>query len=60
MKAKLLVTLAVLAAAGYGGYTYFNKPRKADVLEGASYEGYGRVRYLGDRNAGGDAVSSRR
>jgi len=33
MKAKLLVTLAVLAAAGYGGYTYFNKPAKLTFLK---------------------------
>ncbi|MEO5926583.1 MAG: efflux RND transporter periplasmic adaptor subunit [Bryobacteraceae bacterium] len=33
MKAKLFVTLAVLAAAGYGGYTYFNKPAKLTYLK---------------------------
>ncbi len=33
MKAKLLVTLALLAAAGYGAYTYFNKPAKLTFLK---------------------------
>ena len=39
MKSKLLVTLAVLVAAGYGAYTYYNKPAvltylKAQVTRG--------------------------
>jgi HlyD family secretion protein len=33
MKAKLFITLAVLAAAGWGGYTYFNKPAKLTFLK---------------------------
>ena len=33
MKAKLFITLAVLAAAGYGGYTYYKQPAKLTFLK---------------------------
>lgn len=39
MKAKLFITLAVLAAAGYGGYTYYNKPATLTYLTSAITRG---------------------
>lgn len=33
MKAKLFITLAVLAAAGYGAYSYFNRPATLTFLK---------------------------
>lgn len=33
MKAKLFITLAVLAAAGWGGYTYYKKPAELTFLK---------------------------
>lgn len=39
MKAKLFVTLAVVAAAGYGAYYYFNRPAKLTFLKASVTRG---------------------
>jgi HlyD family secretion protein len=39
MKVKFLVTLAILAAIGYGAYTYFNKPATLTYVKAAVTRG---------------------